>query len=105
MERARGAAGRFRFMGWSEHPRLEPLKAMPMVHPARFLTIKSEVQHAANEAQTESPAGILVDGPPMKPPANLDSAYQTDHHLVVRRRLCQAGLRLAWVLNEAFVES
>jgi hypothetical protein len=32
----------------------------------------------------------------------LGNEYQAAHMPIVRRRLCQAGLRVAWVLSEAF---
>ncbi|MGO9920744.1 MAG: S1/P1 nuclease [Isosphaeraceae bacterium] len=38
----------------------------------------------------------------LKSGQKLGDEYQAKHLPAVRRRLCQAGLRLAWVLNEAF---
>ncbi len=37
-----------------------------------------------------------------KPGAKLADAFEEKSVPVVRRRLSQAGMRLAWVLNEAF---
>ena len=43
-------------------------------------------------------------GQRLKPGTKLADVYQDKSLPVVRRRLCQAGLRLAMVLNEAFAE-
>ena len=40
-------------------------------------------------------------GQRMKPGAKLGEVYQAHGLAVVKRRLYQAGARLAWVLNEA----
>ena len=40
----------------------------------------------------------------MKPGAKLGDAYQAKSLPVAKRRLYQAGARLAWVLNEALGE-
>ena len=40
----------------------------------------------------------------LKPGQKLADAYLEANLPVVRRRLYQAGVRLAWVLNEAFVD-
>jgi nuclease S1 len=40
----------------------------------------------------------------MKSGQKLGDEYQAIHLPVARRRLAQVGMRLAWVLNEAFAE-
>jgi hypothetical protein len=44
-------------------------------------------------------------GQRMKPGAKLGDAYQARSLPVAKRRLYQAGARLAWVLNEVFSEN
>jgi hypothetical protein len=43
-----------------------------------------------------------VTGKRIKSGTKLGTQYQDKNLPVVRRRLAQAGLRLAWVLNDAF---
>ena len=43
-------------------------------------------------------------GKRLKPGVKLGDAYYNANLPVARQRLAQAGLRLAWVLNEAFAE-
>jgi hypothetical protein len=43
-------------------------------------------------------------GQRMKPGARLGEVYHAQGLAVVKRRLYQSGIRLAWVLNEAFAE-
>jgi hypothetical protein len=45
-----------------------------------------------------------VTGQRLKPGTKLADVYQAKSLPVVRRRLCQAGFRLAMVLNEEFAE-
>jgi hypothetical protein len=54
---------------------------------------------AAREAYQDPATGYRI-----KPGTKLGDAYQAKSLPVVRRRLCQAGVRLAMVLNEAFSE-
>jgi hypothetical protein len=54
---------------------------------------------AAREAYQDPATGKR-----MKPGTKLADAYHEKSLLVVRRRLSQAGARLAWLLNEAFPE-
>jgi hypothetical protein len=54
---------------------------------------------AAREAYQDPATGQRI-----KPGSKLRDAYQDANLPVVRRRLYQAGARLAWVLNEAFPE-
>jgi hypothetical protein len=41
----------------------------------------------------------------LKSGQKLGEEYQTKHLPVVRKRLCQSGVRLAWVLNEVFADN
>jgi hypothetical protein len=54
---------------------------------------------AAREVYKDSATGHSL-----KPGTKLADAYHEKSLPVVRRRLCQAGIRLAWIINEAFPE-
>jgi hypothetical protein len=58
----------------------------------------------ATESLLAAREAYLVPGTTrrLKSGEKLGDEYQAKHLPVVRRRLCQAGLRLAMVLNEAF---
>jgi hypothetical protein len=55
---------------------------------------------AARDAYVDPRTGLRL-----RPGAKLDDVYQAKSLSVARRRLYQAGARLAWVLNEAFREN
>jgi hypothetical protein len=54
---------------------------------------------AAREAYQDPQTGKRI-----KSGTKLGDAYQAKNLPVARQRLAQAGMRLAWVLNEAFAE-
>jgi S1/P1 Nuclease len=55
---------------------------------------------AAREAYQDPQSGKRI-----KSGTKLGDAYQAKNLPVARKRLAQAGLRLAWVLNRAFTEN
>jgi len=64
------------------------------------------VEDWATESLSAAREAYLIPGTGkrLKSGQKLGEEYQAKHLPVVRRRLCQAGLRLAMVLNEAFRE-
>jgi hypothetical protein len=64
------------------------------------------VEEWATESLLAAQAAYVVLGTDerIKAGQRLSGEYLARHLPVVRRRLSQAGLRLAWVLNEAFAE-
>ena len=74
---------------------------------ARAMAMRGTVEEWATESLTAARGAYLVPttGQRIKPGEKLAKAYFDANLPVVRRRLCQAGLRLAWVLNQAFAEN
>jgi S1/P1 Nuclease len=70
----------------------------------RAAWMAGKVEDWATESLLAARAAYQVHGSDkrIKSGQKLGEGYQAAHLPVVRRRLCQAGLRLAWVLNEAF---
>ena len=62
------------------------------------------VEDWATESLLAARAAYQIPGTDkrLKPGQKLGDEYLAIHLPVVRRRLAQAGMRLAWVLNEAF---
>ena len=72
----------------------------------REATIKGTIEDWATESLLAARAAYRVPetGKWLKPGEKLGDAYQEFNLAVVRRRLYQAGIRLALVLNQAFPE-
>jgi hypothetical protein len=72
----------------------------------RAAWVGGSVEDWATESLLAARAAYQVPGADkrIKSGQKLGDEYQAVHLPVVRRRLCQAGLRLAMVLNEAFAE-
>jgi hypothetical protein len=68
--------------------------------------MKGTVEEWATESLVFARWAYLIPGgiERLTPGQELGNEYQAAHLPVVRRRLAQAGLRLAWVLNEAFAD-
>jgi hypothetical protein len=68
--------------------------------------MKGTVEDWATESLVAARGAILIPGTDqrLKSGQKLGAEYFAKHLPVVRRRLCQAGLRLATVLNEPFAE-
>jgi len=68
--------------------------------------MRGTVEEWATESLLAARAAYVVPGTHarIKPGQKLSREYYETHLPVVRRRLCQARLRLAMVLNEAFAE-
>ncbi len=64
------------------------------------------VEDWSTESLPAARAAYMVPGTEkrIKPVQKLGQGHMAIHMPVARRRLCQAGLKLAWVLNEALVE-
>jgi nuclease S1 len=67
---------------------------------------KGSVEDWATESLVAARQAYQVPetGQKLKPGQKLAEAYQTANLPVIRRRLCQGGMRLAMVLNEVFAE-
>jgi nuclease S1 len=74
--------------------------------PNRAAWMKGTVEEWATESLLAARAAYVIPETDerIKSGQKLSGEYLARHGPVVRRRLCQAGLRLAWVLNEAFGE-
>ncbi len=70
----------------------------------RAVWMEGTVEDWATESLLAARAAYVVPGTDarIKPGQKLSREYFDKHLPVVRRRLCQAGLRLAMVLNEAW---
>jgi len=88
-----------------EHLCLTELDALD-TEQNRVAWMSGTVESWATESLVFARWAYLVPGEleRLKPGQKLGDEYQAAHLPVVRKRLAQAGLRLAWVLNEAFPE-
>jgi hypothetical protein len=73
---------------------------------SRAAAMKGTVEDWATESLLAARQAYQVPetGKRLKPGQKLGDAYLEANLPVVRRRLCQAGVRVAWVLNEALPE-
>jgi hypothetical protein len=72
----------------------------------RAAWMSGTVEEWATESPLAARAAYLIPGTdkPLRSGQKLGDDYQAAQLPVVRRRLCQAGLRLAMVLNDVFAE-
>jgi hypothetical protein len=74
--------------------------------PNRDAWMKGTVEDWATESLVAARAAYLIPATDqrLKSGQKLSGEYLARHGPVVKQRLCQAGTRLAWVLNQAFSE-
>jgi hypothetical protein len=74
--------------------------------PNRDTWMKGTVEDWATESLVAARAAYLIPATDqrLKSGQKLSGEYLARHGPVVKQRLCQAGTRLAWVLNQAFSE-